>query len=537
MSSTQENRRQLYEQLVGSTVAGSYDIVSLMGYGGMGAVYEAIQRNMDRRVALKYIPSHDPVTAARFEREAQTVSKLRHPNTVTVFDFGQADDGFLFLSMELLSGRELTDLIEQESPLAPERAVHIASQICRSLAEAHSTGIVHRDIKPDNVILIDVDGDPDVVKVLDFGIAKAVEREDQQTLTGDGRVIGTPRYMSPEQILSDEIDHRSDIYSLGCILFEMLCGAPPFEAPTNTALMISHTKDAPPPFSQRLDEQTLQQIPVGLEQVVRRAMAKDPADRPQTTDDLRTELEEALTAHKQGRPVERSDGELFDASTSPTAGAEPPTTEPATSQGPNKTLIAAVIAALLAVIGGATTFIVLDDEPEEPVDPLAEAAQRAPADATPPSQRNAEADGADAPPPTVRVGDTRHLRVESDPQGAAVFDGDEHLGETPLNFSMEAPEDLELRLTRDDYEDKDVTLEIDDEREQLFSFELQPERRAQPSRPSPPPAPQQPAAEPDDDPEPDDDDGVPSIQLLDDPGDDPTDDDSDDDSSPRVPTL
>src|SRR5690554_5162653 len=135
MSSSRDQRRALYEKLVGQTVADRYEIVSLMGFGGMGAVYEAIQRNMNRHIALKYIPSHNPVTAARFEREALTVSQLRHPNTVTVFDYGQTDDGFLYLTMEMLAGNTLTEAIKTEAPMAPKRAVHIASQICRSLAE------------------------------------------------------------------------------------------------------------------------------------------------------------------------------------------------------------------------------------------------------------------------------------------------------------------------------------------------------------------------------------------------------------------
>ena len=221
MSSSRDHRKQLYERLVGQTVANDrFVVTNLLGFGGMGAVYEAIQKNMNRKVALKWIPTHDPTIVARFKREAHTISQLQHPNTITVFDFGQSEDGFLFLSMELLEGKTLTEEIKA-GPMSPKRAAHIASQMCRSLAEAHKAGIVHRDVKPDNIILIRVDDDPDVVKVLDFGIAKAVMGEDDVQLTGDGRIIGTPRYMSPEQILAEPLDHRSDIYSLGCILFEM----------------------------------------------------------------------------------------------------------------------------------------------------------------------------------------------------------------------------------------------------------------------------------------------------------------------------
>ncbi len=293
-NATREQRRQLFEQLIGNEVDDKYRITGLLGFGGMGAVYEAVQSPMDRLVALKLIPTYDPTAAARFEREAYTVSKLAHPNTVTVFDFGQTDDGHLYLSMEHLQGTTLTELIRNEGPLEAKRVVHIAQQVCRSLGEAHRQGIIHRDVKPDNIFLIEVDGDPDYVKVLDFGIAKAVHGEDDVSLTAEGRIIGTPRYMSPEQILAKSVDHRSDLYSLGCIIFEMVCGTPPFDQQSTAALMMNHAQKAPPTFSERLDPDQLGRIPAGLESLVRRIMAKNPESRPQTTDDMRRELERAL---------------------------------------------------------------------------------------------------------------------------------------------------------------------------------------------------------------------------------------------------
>ncbi len=514
--SSRQNRRQLYEKLVGQTVADQYDILSLMGFGGMGAVYEAVQRNMDRRVALKYIPSHDPVTAARFEREALTVSKLRHPNTVTVFDYGQTDDGFLFLSMELLSGRTLTDLIKQESPLEPARAVKIASQICRSLAEAHDMGIVHRDIKPDNVILIDVDGDPDVVKVLDFGIAKAVEREEEVTLTGDGRIIGTPRYMSPEQILSEDIDHRSDIYSLACIIFEMLCGAPPFSAPTTTALMMSHAQESPPPFAQRLDEDALAHIPDGLEDVVRRALGKAPAERPQSTEELRTQLEAALQAHQQGRAY---DG--------PTAPAGSDSDNDASSKTP--IVVGAAVGITLLVALAAFVALADADDADEPTDAEAMAADADTLAEEPDIQSDEDAIDDQPAPPQVSVRDTLQLRIDSEPQGADILEDAEALGQTPLNLTIESDQaPLALELQQEDYHSKEIVLEPDLNREdpQSFSFELERDRPARPApRPSPPPT---------QEPEEPDDSGVPSIQLL---GDDDDDDEPDDDDGPNIPTL
>ena len=295
MSNVRNQRRELYERLIGHKVSGKYAVTGLLGFGGMGAVYEAIQSPMDRKVALKLIPTHDPTSAARFEREAYTVSKLSHPNTVTVFDFGQTEDGFLYLAMEHLDGQTLTDLIRSQAPLPPARVVHVITQACKSLGEAHRAGIIHRDVKPDNIFLISVDNDPDYVKVLDFGIAKAVQGEEEDvSLTADGRIIGTPRYMSPEQILAQPVDHRADIYALGCIVFEMLCGAPPFEQNSTAALMMSHAQQAPPVFAERLNQQQMQRIPPGLEGVVQRAMAKNPNARPQTMEEFARELDQAL---------------------------------------------------------------------------------------------------------------------------------------------------------------------------------------------------------------------------------------------------
>ena len=566
MSSSRDQRRALYEKLVGQTVADRYEIVSLMGFGGMGAVYEAIQRNMNRRIALKYIPSHNPVTAARFEREALTVSQLRHPNTVTVFDYGQTDDGFLYLTMEMLAGRTLTEAIKTEAPFSPKRAVHIASQICRSLAEAHKNGIVHRDVKPDNIFLIEVDGDPDVVKVLDFGIAKAVGGEDDVQLTGDGRIVGTPRYMSPEQILSQSVDHRSDIYSLGCIIFEMLCGEPPFQGPTTTALMISHAQDPPPPFAERLSEQALDMIPLALEHVVRRTMSKDPGARPQTTEELREELESALSKHHAalaaGIASPTSTGNHF-APSAPggaaggfggtgnftgngqfngtgnftgngqfngtgnfTGAGQALAPGAAAAQAPakggtNKGLVAAVVLALIIVL--LLGVMVLRGQEQSAPETTPEVAG-ASAEAAP-EMPEEPAEPAIDEPTVVAVNDTIILRLTTEPPGATIMEGDDELGTTPYNLSVAPGGDpLTYRLRLDGYEPLDVRIPIDPERglRQELSYELtaeerRPTRRAprQERRPRPPeevsqteepPAEEETPAEP----------RRPSIELLDD---------------------
>lgn len=475
MSSSRDQRRQLYERLVGTDVAeGRYTITALLGFGGMGAVYEAIQQNMDRKVALKLIPTHDPTIVARFEREAFTISKLRHPNTVTVFDFGQGDDGFLFLAMELLDGKTLSEVIA-DGPISSKRAVHITSQICRSLGEAHRSGIVHRDIKPDNIILIRVDQDRDFVKVLDFGIAKAVIGEDDVQLTGDGRIIGTPRYMSPEQILAEPLDHRSDIYSLGCILYEMLCGAPPFEQSSTTALMISHTQDPPPSFSQRLDGSKLDAMPRAIEQVVRRALAKSPSNRHQDTDELREELEAAIEGRLSALPVGEFESES-------TAGAIPSSMRPMTGERPvpqhitqsnelakpagttagSKTgLLAGAILLVLIVIGGLVAYQIFGgtSEPVEPATGQEEGAVAAP------GLEDEPGDVEEIVEPLVEKpakAGYLNLVVRGKPAGALVKVDDVEVGKTPIVFPIEMDrERVNVVLSKEGYHDFQAVIAVD----------------------------------------------------------------------------
>lgn len=285
-------RTKTFQEMVGTTILDRYRLDSLLGFGGMGAVFKGEQMAVHRNVAIKILPRLDPLTAARFHREAKTASKLSHPNTITVFDFGTTESGFLYLVMEYLEGRTLGDVIKEVGALHPLRAAHITNQICRSLSEAHGSGIVHRDIKPDNIFLIHRNDDPDYVKVLDFGIAKVMAGEDsEEDLTQQGRIVGTPRYMAPEQVLGLPVDHRADIYSLGCILYQMLTGHPPFDDSSTAMLMMKHAHEQPAEFMYRMAQEHAANMPVGLEAVVFKAMAKRPEARQQNIDMLRTEME------------------------------------------------------------------------------------------------------------------------------------------------------------------------------------------------------------------------------------------------------
>ncbi|MBI3200369.1 MAG: protein kinase [Myxococcales bacterium] len=289
------------DTLLGARIAGRFTILSRLGSGSMGAVYRAHQDAVGRDVALKIVRAeraYDSETKARFEREARATSALVSPHTVTVFDFGEAADGSWFLAMELLEGETLGERLRKIRRFSVPDAVRIARQAAVSLGEAHGKGIIHRDLKPDNLFLTLVpvkSGEPEeIVKVLDFGIAKLVRGDDQrvdQLETQAGTVFGTPRYMSPEQAQGAPLDARTDVYSLGVILYQMLVGRPPFVDDDAVVVMASHIKEDPPWFGLVAPEA---RIHPEVEAVVRRALSKEPERRQQSADQLVAELDAAL---------------------------------------------------------------------------------------------------------------------------------------------------------------------------------------------------------------------------------------------------
>ncbi len=273
----------------GDVVNGRYRITALIGRGGFGAVYAGEHTGTHQQVALKLLlPSDDdPKTdIRRFHQEAQLTASLRHPNTVRVFDVGQTQHGALFLAMELLHGQTLEDRLRslelRAQPLPQDETLDMAIQTLKALSEAHGNGLVHRDLKPANLMLTEFEGDR-LIKVLDFGIA----RREGSTLTGHGRALGTPAYMSPEQCLGDDVDGRADLYALGCILFRCLAGRTPFEAETAFAIMQGH---ALAPVPELADVARLPVAP-GLKAAIVRALAKPPAERFQSAREMRGTLE------------------------------------------------------------------------------------------------------------------------------------------------------------------------------------------------------------------------------------------------------
>jgi serine/threonine-protein kinase len=289
--------------LVGQVVAGRYHVLRKLGEGGMGEVYLAQHVKLRRLQALKVMRSEmsrDPDAASRFNREASNAAEIDHANVARVYDFGETPEGLVYLSMEYVDGISLSALLKSQGALPPAVAASLAMQIADGLAAAHQLKVVHRDLKPDNLLVV---GDPDgprTVKIVDFGIAKAMESEAQK-VTRTGFVIGTPAYMSPEQLLGGAVDGRSDLYSLGCVLYEMLTGAPPFEGPSREAMVNRRLIDPPPRPSK-----AAQQVPRALDAVVSRAMARAVEDRYQTAAELRDDLRRAIEGQSSSRAPTRT---------------------------------------------------------------------------------------------------------------------------------------------------------------------------------------------------------------------------------------
>jgi serine/threonine protein kinase len=292
------------DPLLGTTVAGRFTILGRLGRGSMGAVYRARQEAVGRDVALKLVRrdrAHDPETKGRFEREARAISSLVSPHTVTAFDFGEAEDGSWFLAMEMLEGETVGERLRRVGRLEWFDALRFTRDALRSLAEAHGKGIIHRDLKPDNLFLSRVPsaagsraGEQELCKVLDFGIAKWSRDDDEtkidQLETQAGTVFGTPRYMSPEQAQGIALDPRSDLYSLGVLLYQMLSGRAPFVDDDAVVVMARHIKDEAPRFADVTPEVT---VPESIEAVLWRVLAKSPHYRPATADAMILELDAA----------------------------------------------------------------------------------------------------------------------------------------------------------------------------------------------------------------------------------------------------
>jgi serine/threonine protein kinase len=283
----------MQDPLIGSTLAGCYQIQSLLGAGGMGVVYKARHGLMDRIVAIKMLQAQlvsDQLSVARFHQESKAASRINHPNVITIYDFGISPQGLPYIVMDYLAGEPLSDVIRELGQIGVDRTLKITIQTCDALAHAHKQGVVHRDLKPGNIVLTTYNDDKDYVKVVDFGVAKLMN-QDGQRLTQAGEVCGSPVYMSPEQCMGQELDARSDIYSMGIVLYETLTGKLPILGKTMVDTMSKHCSEIPPAF--KVSRPDLY-IPERLEAIIFKALAKDPGDRQQSMDELKSDLESAI---------------------------------------------------------------------------------------------------------------------------------------------------------------------------------------------------------------------------------------------------
>jgi len=410
------------DSLEGRVLDEKYEIVGRLGEGGMGAVYRARRVHIGDEVAVKVLHTKyvgDPLLVERFRREARAAAQLQHPNVVTIHDYGEAGgaEGFAYIVMELVRGVSLRELLRREGRLAVGRAASLMRDICAGVGAAHRREIVHRDLKPDNIIVLppDEDDERERVKVVDFGIAKLRDMASDSTLTQAGAMVGTPYYMSPEQCRGESLDARADVYSLGALLYEMLAGAPPFNAPTVTGVIAKHLTEQPPPLPAHAA------APPALQAAVARALSKDPAARQRDASEFAREVQAAAQAPAPGpffpptgRPVAPTPvaATAADPRAPQTFGPMPPAqtfAPPPQSQAapPRKSrvpfylaLSVVVLAALAAFTGGGLYFIGRQEEKRKRA-ANANAAAARPSPAATNANANANANAVKPLPATV----------------------------------------------------------------------------------------------------------------------------------------
>jgi hypothetical protein len=422
------------DALIGSTLLGRYRVLEQIGAGAMGAVYRAEQVGLGRPVALKVLKKQQDAggdVMARFEREAKAMSALAHPNTVRVYDFGATREGQLFLAMELLEGELATHRLGRHGAVSTSEAIIWVQQVLRSLGEAHAKGIIHRDIKPDNIFLARIEGEAEpVAKVLDFGIAKSIEGERKldQFETLDGTVFGTPRYMSPEQAQGKPLDHRSDLYAVGIVLYELLVGSPPFVDKDAVIVMAKHIRDQPPPLSEAAPMRT---FPASLQRVLDKALNKSPALRFQNAEEFERALVRCLRYAELLERVPRRGQRIM-----------------ASALGAPVWVRWALGA---AVVLAATSALAFGNIVSPAQNKTAERAR--PPAATPMS--TAVVAGSKEPAP---VPETRLVTLYSVPSGANVWHFSRFVGTTPLPLEVQVGRSLRVRVSMQDFETQTLDL-------------------------------------------------------------------------------
>lgn len=483
------------QELIGKTLDGRYRIDGVLGQGGMGMVFKGVQTSVQRPVAVKTLHPQlamAPTFFERFKREAEIASRLHHPNIITIFDFGRTSDGFCYYVMELLAGESLRQRIKRDGPLTLRQAAAVIEQTVQGVAHAHHQNVIHRDLKPHNIMLTSVDGN-EYVKVLDFGLVKAMEQEDEEQLTSTGQVLGTPQYMPPEQAGGESVDQRSDLFSLASVFFYCLTGHSPYGANSvRKALTLSLAGNVPPVSTYRQGAP----VPKAIDEFLFKALRPEKEDRFQTAEDFLEGLHAAMSgtpdsvldaipaftpeasnkdsgsgsssASRKGSSRSRPPSKAISAvsrpiprSASRASQAEEPSRPSSTSQARSPLMPLVGLAALLVVgIGLALAW---------------KLSQRAPAEPPPAILPPIVATGAaPTPPPPMRV------ILNSTPSGAEVSEGGVTLGNTPVTLEWEKGATRTFTLRAPGFLDLSRTLRA--ESDQTFDLSLD----AEPSRPSKP---------------------------------------------------
>jgi len=508
--------------LLGTLVAGRFRVEKKIAAGGMGVVYLAEQVPLGRQVALKILDTQqlDEERAKnfgeRFFLEAAAVAKLQHPNTITIHDFGKTDDDIYYYAMEFVDGASLSQFVHHEGALSPAAAIHVGVQVCGSLREAHRVGMIHRDVKPGNIMLTERHDDPYFAKVLDFGLVKVMGDEELEAsdLTQSGVLLGSPRYMAPEQVLCLELDARCDIYSLGGVLYHAITGLPPFVHGSQFELLRAQVAEIPKPFSAVAPGC---QASARLEALIFRMLEKERDARPQDMTEIAAELvacareigveevslsgsiprlsrpgrrridgvSEEVSAVQVEEPTEatsqlrRTDASIRALAEVPVeavpetpsapepVAVAPPVTPPAEPSGSSRALWLMIAVIALLAAGGGVFAVAFFAMPEPPPTELAHAVSVGAAEPTPdlpsavepsetdPSETDpSETDPSETDPSADPAAAT--IRIETDPPGARIRHGAEDLGDAPFSFELPAGERWELEVSLEGHETRTV---------------------------------------------------------------------------------
>jgi serine/threonine-protein kinase len=453
------------DALEGTLLLDRYRILERLGAGGMGVVYLAEHVTIRKRCAIKVLSdefANKPDIVDRFLQEARAASMIAHENVVEITDFGQTPSGSVFFVMEMLHGEDLSATIQREGALPWERVRPMMMQICRALQAAHDSGIIHRDMKPENCFRVERSGTKDFIKVLDFGIAKVTSDETEgKGLTKTGMIFGTPEYMSPEQAQGQRVDHRADIYAVGVILYELLTGQTPFTADTFMGVLSKHMFEVPPSPSAVAPEGV--KIPRPVEAVILKALQKDPNHRFSSM----TEMMEAIEGASSGRAVAVVAENIVKPPSGPLLGFSGETVDDvAPERSGSSAWIVLTIAVLVTAALGA--LLLLDDDDPEPESAPPVAVEPPPAVVAPPVKPE-KPDAVEAAPTTVRLTLTTNVEAE-------VFDPDEGVVLGSTNSAdgitvVRSSEPRTLVLRADGYEEQRIQLVFTEDQKQTYELD------------------------------------------------------------------